>query len=88
MNTKAKFSFGMMALVAASMIGFVPASADKGSHVASVTVTMTAIVAAAQETAQELVWDMTYGPDRPMAVEEAVVTVAADDDSIVDYTFG
>jgi hypothetical protein len=87
MNTKAKFSFGMVALVAASMIGFVPASADKGNPLASVTVTMIAVVENAAETPQDLVWDMTYGPDRPMAVEEAV-EIAADDGAVVDYTFG
>ena len=87
MNTKAKFSFGMMALVAAGTVGFLPASADKGAPIATVTVMLTAVVEATPETPQDLVWDMTYGAERPVAIE-AAAEAAADEGSIVDYTLG
>jgi hypothetical protein len=86
MKTNIKVSFGVAALVAAGMIGFTPASADRHDS-ASVTVSMVRAmdVMVSAETPQELVWDMTYGSQRPEAVEE---TVAFEDSVIVDYTFG
>ena len=85
MKTKMKISFGMAALVAAGTIGFAPASVDKGQEATRVAPMLTPVVAAAPETPQDQVWDMTYGPERPSAVEELV---AADESPIVDYTFG
>jgi hypothetical protein len=84
MKAKIKISFGVAALVAAGMIGFVPASAQKGDVVASVAVKMTAIIENSVETPQDEVWDMTYGSQRPVFIEDSVAL----EDSIVDYTFG
>src|SRR5438128_721294 len=64
MKTNTKISFGIAALVAAGTFGFVPASADKGDQVASVSVTLVAAVLASPETPQDAVWDMTYGAER------------------------
>ncbi len=85
MNTKAKISFGMAALVAMGTIGFAPASADKGSQANLAPAMLSPVVLASPETPQDLVWDMTYGSERPAAVEEMV---AMDESAIVDYTFG
>jgi hypothetical protein len=85
MKTKAKVCFGVAALVAVGMVGFAPASADKGSRVASVEVKMAAVVLASPETPQDSVWDMTYGVERAGTVEESVASL---DETIVDYTFG
>lgn len=84
MKTNMKISFGVAALVAAGMIGFVPASAQKGERLASVQVKMTALVENAMETPQDQVWDMTYGAERPLFVDDP----AAVEEAIVDYTFG
>lgn len=86
MNTKAKLSFGMAALVAAGTIGFAPASVDEGSAASGVVLAMvTTVVVASPETPQDQVWDMTYGSERAGVAEEMV---AAEDTPIVDYTFG
>ena len=87
MKTNTKISFGMAALVAAGMIGFVPASADRGAPMASVEVTMTAVVMASPETPQDQVWDMTYGAERP-AIDQEPAQQAAADETIVDYALG
>lgn len=87
MKTNTKVSFGMAALVAAGMIGLLPASADKGAPTASVEVTMTAVVMASPETPQDQVWDMTYGAEQP-AIEQEIAQQAAIDESIVDYALG
>jgi len=73
-------------LAAVGTIAFVPASADSRDEATNLAVG--AIVAqAGTETPQDQVWDMTYGAERPIAVEETTVATA-EDASIEDYTFG
>ena len=84
MKTNAKISFGVAALVAAGMIGFVPASAQKGDSLASSGMSMSLLIENSIETPQDQVWDMTYGAERPVFVEDSVAL----EESIVDYTFG
>ena len=88
MKVGTKVSMGMAVLAAVGTIGFAPAVADKAAPVASVQVTMTAVVLAAPETPQDQVWDMTYGAEQPPLDQDTQPETLAEGDAIVDYTFG
>ncbi len=85
MKMKNKISMGAAVVAMLGAVAFVPASADDRDDVAVQAAPAFAMVAMF-ETPQDQVWDMTYGPDRPVAVEEAAAP--AQDEEIVDYTFG
>ena len=86
MNAKNRISVAVAMLAAVGTIAFVPASADSRDGAGNRA--QGAVVAqAVTETPQDQVWDMTYGAERPIAVEETTVATA-EDASIEDYTFG
>lgn len=85
MNIKKTISMGAAVVAMLGAVAFVPASADDGDDVAVQAAPAVAALAMA-ETPADQVWDMTYGPDRPVAVEEEAAQ--ARDEEIVDYTFG
>jgi hypothetical protein len=65
LTTATIVTIGSAALVIAASAGFTPASVDKPAEGRlSAFPLVTAVVLVARETAQELVWDMTYGPER------------------------
>jgi hypothetical protein len=65
LTTATIVTIGAAAIVVAGTMGFTPASLDKSAEGRlSAFPLVTAVVLVARETAQELVWDMTYGPER------------------------
>jgi hypothetical protein len=86
MNMKNTVSLGAAVVAILGAVAFVPASADSRDE-AAVQATATIAMTTVAETPQDQVWDMTYGPDRPVAIEVAAAPAQADEE-IVDYTFG
>jgi len=82
MNIMKTASVGAAVVAILGAVAFVPASADNRDE-AAVAIGVVAIA----ETPQDQVWDMTYGPDRPVAVEEQAAEAQAED-MIVDYSVG
>jgi uncharacterized protein YcfJ len=85
MNINKTVSLGAAVVAILGAVGFVPASADSRDEAARVVGVVA--MAATTETPQDQVWDMTYGPDRPVAPEAEVAQAQAGEE-IVDYTFG
>ena len=75
----------------AGAIAFMPASADDRDNVAQFAsgtiVAQVTVAAAAPGPAQAQGWDMTYGEQQPAAVVGEAAQ-PAQDEGIVDYTFG
>ena len=82
MNIMKTASVGAAVVAILGAVAFVPARADNRDE-AAVAIGVVAIA----ETPQDQVWDMTYGPDRPVAVEEQAAEAQAED-MIVDYSVG
>jgi hypothetical protein len=86
MNAKNRISMAVAILAAVGTIAFVPASADSRDEAAN-RAAGAVVFQVVTETPQDQVWDMTYGAERPVAVEETAVA-AVEDAPIEDYTFG
>jgi len=83
MNAKLTVSMAAVVVVAVSM-AFVPASADERDEAAAPA---QATVLASAETPQDAVWDMTYGAEKPMPVEQDAPSPAQEDET-VDLSMG
>jgi len=91
MNIKSRISMSVAVLGTVGAIAFMPVSADDRDNVAQFAsgtiVAQVTVAAAATETAQDQVWDMTYGEQQPATVVEESAQ-PAQDEGVVDYTFG
>ena len=88
MKTKQIIATALLTAVAFGSLTFMPASADSLESSAKATGLDASVAVNATETAQHLVWDMTYGDQTPPtdAANEAVV--ATENTNVTDLSMG
>ena len=90
MNLKQTAAAGLMTLAAFGTLTFMPASADSLDSAAPTAAAPTQSVAAlnSPETAQQLVWDMTYGDLTPPAADDEQPVASTENHDVKDMSMG
>ena len=88
MKTKQIAATALLAAVAFASLTFMPASADSLDSSAKATATEISVALNDQETAQHLVWDITYGEQMPNVDAADGPVVTSENHDVTDLSMG